>query len=171
MSAATEACKDRLEQFLRRNLAGWQGLPADCAELDIAQWLPLRPGEGITHLGSETIEYRFRVAEAPGFTAPPRLHFRDGVLFLVRTGLWSTDRTECTRLLRDLGEPPDRLDLVFGTGLIANGEWVYAASGLSLGVIPDTGLIASVNAFVPCSVDVYRRRFHDPEPAREFPID
>jgi hypothetical protein len=169
VSAATDVCKGRLEQLLRRELAGWEGLPEGCAEQDVARWLPLRPGEGIAHLGTEMVEYRFRVAEAAGFTEPVRLHFRDGALCLVRTGLWSTDRTECGRLLRDLGDPPDRLNLVFGMGMIADGEWVYAARGLTLGVIPDTGLIASVAAYRPCSVNTYRRCFHDGEPAREFP--
>ena len=164
-----DVCKGRLEQFLRRELAGWEGLSEGCAEQDVARWLPLRPSEGIAHLGSEMVEYRFRVAVAVGFTEPLRLHFRNGVLWLVRTGLWSTDRTECRRLLRDLGDPSDRLNLVFGMGIIADGEWVYAARGLTLGVIPDTGLIASVSAYGPCSVNTYRRCFHDGEPVREFP--
>jgi hypothetical protein len=169
VTAPTNVCKDRLEQFLRRELAGWEGLPKKCAEQDVARSLPLRPGEGIAYLGSERVEYRFRVVEAVGFIEPVRLYFREGALCLVRTGLWSTERAECERLLRDLGDPQDRLNLVFGMGMIADGEWVYAARGLTLGVIPDTGLIAGVAAYRPCSVDKYRRCFYDGEPAREFP--
>lgn len=169
MSPAADLCQGRIEQLLRRELAGWEGLPQACAEQDIARWLPLRSGEGIVHLGSELVQYRFRAVEAAGFTEPVRLHFRDRALCLVRTGLWSTDRAECERLLRDLGAPPDRLNLVFGMGIIADGEWVYPARGLALGVIPDTGLIASLAAFPPCSLNTYRRCFHDAEPAREFP--
>ena len=104
MSAATDVCKSRLEQFLRRELADWEGLPDGCAERDVGRWLPLRAGEGIAHLGSEMVEYRFRAAEVAGFPEPVRLHIRAGVLCLVRTGLWSTDHTECTRLLRALGD-------------------------------------------------------------------
>jgi len=161
--------KDRLEQFLRRDLAGWKGLLAGCTEQEIARWLPLRPGEGTARLGTDRVEYRFRSIEAPGFTEPLRLHFRDGTLRLARTGLWSTDRTECERLLKDLGEPPDRLDLIFGTDVIANGEWVYASRGLTLAVIPATGLIASAAAFQPCTVRTYQQWLRSDEPMRELP--
>jgi hypothetical protein len=158
-----------LEQFIRRDLVGWMGLSGTCAEPDVARWLPLREGEGVVRLGSEMIDYRLRVTEATAFAEPVRLLFRDATLCLVRTGMLSTDRAECERLLRDLGDPPDRLDLVFGMGIVANGEWVYAARGLTLGVIPETGLIASVAAYWPSSPDSYRRYFHNSEPAREFP--
>jgi hypothetical protein len=169
VTAPTNVCKDRLDQFLRRELATLEGLPTTCTEQDVARSRPLRPGEGIAYLGSERVEYRFRVVEAVGFIEPVRLYFGGAALCLVRTGLWSTDRAECERLLRDLGDPQDRLNLAFGMGMIADGEWVYAARGLTLGVIPDTGLIASVAAYPPCSVDKYRRYFYDGEPAREFP--
>ena len=164
-----DAHKDRLERFLRRDLKDWEGLEEGCSEEEAERWLPLRPGEGSARLGSENVRYRFRAVDATGFHEPPRLHFRDGELRLVRTGLWSTDRAECQRLLRDLGDPPDRTSLMFGMGEIADGEWVYAARGLALGVIPDTGLIASVSAYPPCSMDIYIRRLHDRQPAREFP--
>ena len=169
MSATTDACKGRLEQLLRRDLTGWEGLSEGCAEQDIAQWLPLRPGEGLAHLGSDAVEYRFRVAEAHGLIEPVRLYFSDRTLCLARTGLWSTDRIECERVLRDLGDPPDRLDLVFGVQFIPGGEWLYPARGLTVAVLPDTGLIASVAAYRPTSVDTYRRRFHDSSLVREFP--
>ncbi|HLY03054.1 MAG TPA: hypothetical protein VKR56_11255 [Candidatus Cybelea sp.] len=162
------ACKYRLEQLLRKELADWQGLPEACAEEDVARSFPLRPGEGIAHFGSELVEYRFRVIESAGFTEPVRLYFRDATLRLVRTGLWSTDRAECAQLLRDLGDPPDRLDLTFDVRTIAGGEWVYAARGLTLGVIPDTGLIAAMAAYPPCSIKAYRQSFYDVEPVREF---
>jgi hypothetical protein len=169
MSEAANACKGRLEQFLRRELAGWHGLPEGCVAEDLPSWVKLRSGEGLAHFGSEIVEYRFRVAEAAGFAEPVRLYFRDGVLCLIRTGLWSTDWSVCERLLRELGDPPDRLDLVFGMGFIAGGERVYATRGLMLGAIPDTGLIANVAGYPPCTLDVYRRRYRDAEPAREFP--
>ena len=169
MSADLSPCRSRLEQFLRRDLEGWNGLPHGCAEQEISRWLPLREGEGIVHLGVEMIGYRFRVAETVGFGEPVRLYFQDGTLSLVRTGLWSVDRADCDRLLQVLGEPDARLDLMFGIRLIEAGEWVYATRGLTLGVIPDTGLLATVSVFPPCGVAAYRRRFWDSEPVGERP--
>ena len=58
---------------------------------------------------------------------------------------------------------------MFGMGVVAGGEWVHATRGLMLGVIPDTGLIANVAGYLPCTLDVYRRRYRDTELAREFP--
>jgi hypothetical protein len=170
MSTATDVCRIRLERFMRRELADWDGLPQECSERDLEQWLPLRPGEGIVHLGSDIVEYRFRVAaDTVGFPEPVRFHFSGGALSLIRTGIWSFDRAECERLLQHLGPPSERLSLMFGMGTIPDGEWVYAAIGLNLGVIPETGLIASVSAYQPCDIDVYLRRFQEIQPVREFP--
>lgn len=169
MNALTGVCKHRLEQFLRRDLSEWTGVPEACSEADVVNWLNPRPGEGLTHLGTDVIPYRFRVTEAAGFDEPIRVYFRDGALSLVRTGLWSSDREECDRVLKELGEPQARLDLVFGTGVIAGGEWVYAKRGLTVAVSPERGWITSASGYPPCSMDVYLRCLHDHEPVREFP--
>ncbi|MUL63096.1 hypothetical protein BOO86_01355 [Mycobacterium sp. CBMA 234] len=154
---------------MRRELASWDGLPAGCLEHDIEEWLPLRPGDGIAHFGSGITEYRFRVAaETADFPEPVRLYLCDDELMLIRTGVWSFDRDECVRLLDQFGNPPDRADLIFGMGVIPGGEWVYAAKGLALGVVPETGVIASVSAYKPCTVNFYLQNFHDIERAREF---
>lgn len=169
MSDATDACRIRVEQFMRRELAQWDGLPNGCFEQEIQRWLQLRPGVGIAHLGSDVVEYRFRaVADAAGFHDPVRFYFLGAELSLIRTGVWSFDRAECERLLQHLGEAPNRLGLIFGMGTIPEGEWVYASLGLTLGVIPETGIITSVSAYQPCSIDAYRRRLHDIQQAREF---
>ena len=164
-----EACRAGIESLLRRDLAGWAGLPAGCGEAGVEAWLRLTPGEGVVQLGSERVEYRFRVAPAAGFTEPVRLHFLSSELRLLRTGLWPASRAECERLLGALGEAPDRFDLAFGGRVIPGAEWVYAGQGLALGVLADTGLIASVSAFAPCGADTYLRLFHSAEPVREFP--
>ena len=169
MSRPTNECQRRLGQFLRKELAGWMGLPVGCTAQAVAGWLPIRPGEGTANLGGDLVAYRFRALEAAGFTEPVRLYFHEGNLALVRSGLWSADRDECARLVKDQGEPPDRLSLVFGMGTIADGEWVYAARGLTLAVIPATGLIAGVYVYPPCDFDTYRRRLHHNQPARELP--
>jgi hypothetical protein len=169
VNATADACRSQLEQLLRRDLTGWEGLSHGCTEQDISQWLPLLPGEGLAHLGSDAVEYRFRVVEAGGLIEPVRLYFSDRTLCLARTGLWSTDRIECERVLQGLGDPLDRLDLGFGVQFIPGGEWVYPAQGLTVAVLPDTGLIAGVAAYRPTDVDTYRRCFQESSPVREFP--
>jgi hypothetical protein len=168
MTAPINVLRDRLEQFLRREVVEWEGLPAKCTEQDLEVWLSLSSGEGIAHLGTDGVQYRFRTVEAIGFTEPVRLYFRGETLRLVRAGLWSSNRLECERVLRSLGDPQARLDLAFGMRLIPDGEWIYESRGLALAVIPDTGLIAYVSAYIPCNVDEYRRYFHDAEFTREF---
>ncbi|MUL47008.1 hypothetical protein FZI85_03545 [Mycobacterium sp. CBMA293] len=154
---------------MRRKLASWAGLPAGCVEHDVERWLPLRPGEGIAHFGSAVTEYRFRVAaEAADFPELVRLYFRDSELSLVRTGIWSFDRDECTQLLNHVADPPNRVDLVIGARVVPDSEWVYPAKGLALGVIPETGLIASVSAYQPCGISQYLQTIHNVEQAREF---
>lgn len=49
------------------------------------------------------------------------------------------------------------------------GEWLYPARGLTVAVLPGTGLIAFVAAYRPASMDTYRRCFHDSSLMREFP--
>jgi hypothetical protein len=169
MSEAANACKVRLAQFFRRELAGWHGLPQQCVAEDLPDSVTLRSGEGLAHFGTDVVEYRFRVAETASFTEPVQLYFDGGTLCLIRTGLWSTDRSVCQRLLRELGDPPDRLDLTLGMRVVARAEWVYATRGLMLAVLSDTGLIASVAGYPPCTLDVYRRCYRDADPAREFP--
>lgn len=168
MNPANNPCPQTLAQFLSRDLAGWRGLTEGCSFQDVASCVPLLPGEGVARLGTDIVEYRFRAAETAGFTEPVRLYFQDDLLALVRSGVWSFDRAECARLLRELGDPPDRLDLSFAMGVIDDGSWVYANRGLTLGVIPDTGIIVSVAAYPPCTLDAFIRRLDDREPPREF---
>lgn len=167
MSVSPQSCQHQLAYILSRDLNAW-GLTDGCTEQSVAQWLPLLAGEGIAHLGTEMVEYRFRVAEAPGFSESLRLYFRHDTLRMVRTGLWSTDRVQTDRMLRNLGDPDDRLDLVFGVQSIAGGEWVYASRGLSVAVVPDTGVIVDVAAYQPSSVDTFQRWLNDCSPPREF---
>jgi hypothetical protein len=168
MIEANQSCKARLRQFLRNELADWSGLPSNCAETDVVQWVSTHPGEGVAHLGSEAIEYRFRAVQPPEPDAVVRLYFRDAVLHLVRTDYGSADRAVHARLLKSLEEPAERLDLAFGTGLIGNGAWIYPARGLMLGVVPDTQQIVRAMAYAPCTVETYRLRLHDAAKAREF---
>jgi len=169
VSVTVERCRVPLSRFLSRELSDWRGLPSHCRERDLEALFPLRPGEGATRLGVDLVSYRFRVLEWPGLLEPVHLLFASDILRMLRTGLWSTDRSECDRLLGELGQPDSRVDLAFGVTWIPDGDWVYASRGLTLSVIPDTGLIAGVEAYPPGTLQSYLRSFHNTSPAREFP--
>lgn len=169
MSGASTRCEVLLQRFLLRDLADWPGLPSDCAESEVARWLPLLPGAGTAMLGGGVLEYSVRAVAAPDLTEPVRLYFRDGVLRLVRSGLWTADPLACAALLQTLGPPASYLDFALDVGVARGGARLYPARGLMLAVVPATGLIASVEAFPPCGVADYVRQFRDPEPPREFP--
>lgn len=170
MTDVRERCKGQLARFVRRELAGWTGLPAECTEREIDSWLHFREGEAVARFGSQAVEYRVRVVGAAAYSEPVRFFFRHQTLAFARTGMFSFDAAECGRLLGDLGDPEDRLDLFFDVGVVAGGEWVYGARGLAIGVIADTGLIATITVFPPTTVAAYRRLIRNARPPREFPV-
>jgi hypothetical protein len=166
-SRVMNACRQTIDMYLRRDLGAWRGLAAGCRE-DALEWLSFRDGKGRTVLGAEHVEYAFRMLDHPGFTAPVGFHFRAGTLAFVATEYWSLDAGECAALLRQLGEPAHRLDLAWRHTTIAGGAWAYVERGLTLGVIPATGLIAKAIAYPPCTLAEYAARYHAARTAREF---
>jgi hypothetical protein len=165
----SDACRATLEQFLSRRLATWTGLAVGCPEAELRTWLPLLPGAAVARLGVRPVEYTVRVVEHDGFVGPVQLYLRAGRLAAVGTEFWSFSQAECSELLRELGEPPHRLDLPWRHRLIPGGDHVYPARGLSLGVVLETGLIVTVLAYPPCAIETYREQYSRVEPARELP--
>jgi hypothetical protein len=51
---------------------------------------------------------------------------------------------------------------------VTKGEWLYPARGLSLCVIPDTGLIVRWTTFAPTTPGDYRRHIRPAALAQEF---
>ena len=170
MSAETDRCRGRLELFLRRELASWDGAAggvhrAGCRAVAAAAY-PARGSRTLAAKGLSTgIAWR-RWPASPNrcsCTSATRFFASFGPGYGPSTGPRANDwcRTSAIR----------RTDSIWDLGWewSAGGEWVYAARGLMLGVISDTGLIARVACYRPCSVATYRRCLHHAEPAREFP--
>jgi hypothetical protein len=97
------------------------------------------------------------------------LHFRDGDLAAIRTEYWSFDAFECAALLESLGEPQHRLDLLWLDQVHADGEWVYSERGLTLGVVPQSGLIVTASVYPALDQAAYLANFAKVRPGREFP--
>lgn len=70
-----------------------------------------------------------------------------------------------------LGEPAHRLDFHWKNQKFSASEFVYTGKGISLSIIPETGVIASVQVFPPCAIEIYESRYYNSSPVREFQSD
>jgi hypothetical protein len=165
-----DPCRDSIERFLQRDIGHWRGLQCGKQE-EIASWLAFNDGAGRAFYGSDRVEYEFRSLTYAGFSSGVFFYFHRGELEFISTEYWSFDAAECAAILGELGSPESKLDFYWKTGRIESGEWVYAARGISLAVIPATQLIAMVTAFPPCAAKVYSARYRSTALAREFRAD
>jgi hypothetical protein len=164
-----DACRTAVTQFFARDLRGWSGLVEGCPQTDVLTWFRPLEGAGTARLGTDDIDYTVRAVEADGFNEPVMMHFRDEVLALMRTEYWSFHAFECAALLESLGEPSARADLVWRERVHMGAEWVYAERGLTLGVVPQTGLIVTVSAYPAGDPASYLSQFAKRRPGRAFP--
>ena len=163
-----DGCQKTIQQFLDRDLEHWNGLAEGCQESQLETWLAFNPGQGITLRGAERVPYRFRSLVQPGFKEGVFFYFEEDRLSFMATEFWSFDAGECAELMKRLGEPSHRLDFHWQNIEFEDAELVYAERGISLGVIPETQVIAFVMVFPPCSLDVYVARYQHTTPVREF---
>jgi hypothetical protein len=164
-----DQCRKTIQTFLQRSISGWRGLPGGCSADAIAGWISFNEGTGRTFRGTDATEYQFRSRKHVGFESEVFFYFHYQRLEFISTEYWSFDSAECIAILEALGSPERRLDFNWTHEVIGSGEWLYAARGISLGVIAATQLIAKVTVFPRCTPEVYCRRFYKTELAREFP--
>lgn len=160
-------CRKNIEMFLGRQIGRWSGLKAGCPENDITAWLHFNDGAGTALYGTLEVEYSFRALFHPGFQEGIDFYFADRQLRFIATEYWSFDQQQCENLLRELGEPPNRLPLYWRDDVIEAGEWVYPEKGVALGVIPATGLIARLVVYPPCPLKRYQERYYNTRLSRE----
>jgi hypothetical protein len=162
-------CEQNIGQFLFRHLDQWSGLSANCKESEIIALFCFNEGEGVTHCGLKNVEYRFRSLPFKGFLQDVYFYFARDQLSHIATEFWSFDRRECADILRLLGEPAHRLEFAWKEQTLADSELLYPDKGIAIGVIPETGLIASVKVFCPCTEQVYKESYWNTKHSREFP--
>lgn len=147
------SCESAIRIFAAREFGKWTGLPASCTLDAVTQHMPLlNEGVGLARLGRTKRQFRMLVAQ--GYEHPVRV-WLDGprVLMLdVQTPKFSSD---VAVVLNELGEPEAKLDYMWGTLPIAEGEWVYSQRGLSLFVAPAGVAIFHLAAFSPATLDGY----------------
>ena len=60
--------------------------------------------------------------------------------------------------MADLGEPDERHDYTFGTLAVDDGEWVYAARGITVFVNTDPDRVLHVALYAPTTATDYAER-------------
>jgi len=161
-------CEQNIRRFLFRHIDQWTGLSANCEKSEIIALYSFNEGEGVTHFGLKNVEYQFRSLSFQGFSEGVFFYFFCEQLSHIAAEYWSYDRHECADILQNIGEPADRLDFVWKTQTIADSELLYPDKGIAIGVIPDTGLIALVTVFPPCTEIVYKEKYWNTKHSREF---
>lgn len=161
-------CEQNIKTFLFRHMDQWSGLHADCKKSDVITLFPFIEGEGTTHVGLKNVEYQFRSLQFDGFLESVFFYFFRNRLSHIGTEFWSFDQGECAEIIRHLGAPAHRLEFAWQEQRKADWEWLYPEKGIAIGVIPSTGLIASVTVFPPCTVDAYKDNYWNTKVSREF---
>lgn len=151
------SCESAIRIFATRDFGRWTGLPASCTLEEVTKhWSLLNDGVGLARLGRTKRQFRMLVVE--GYEHPVSV-WLDGprVLMLdVQTPKLSSD---VAVVLNELGEPDAKLDYVWGTLPVAEGEWVYPKRGLSLFLAPTRLAIFHIAVFSPTTVDGYAEKY------------
>jgi hypothetical protein len=156
----TVTCHDALARIAVRDLDGWAGLPA-CTLADVeAVWRPSEAAARPVVLGRETAEAQ-HVDTGDGWV---RVWSRDGAVVLIDIdGPLEVD-------VAALGEPDARLTAHAGFASYPDGELVFAARGLAVGVAPESGVVLYAAVFAPCSVEDYTARLQIDRKQRPIPM-
>jgi hypothetical protein len=142
-----------LERLRAHDLAGWEGLPEACAPAalgaqgDPADW-------AVHPLGDEFAPASFTLLDLEGYVRP-RVSVRDNRVVLFDA---THPQVDFPALMAGLGDPEERHDYVHGLLPVGDGEWVYAARGLTAFVNPSSSKLFHIALYAPTTPTVYRAR-------------
>jgi hypothetical protein len=124
---------------------------------EVTQYVPLlNDGVGLARLGRTKRQFRMLVMKAYEHSVRVWLDGPRVLMLDVQTPKFSSD---VAVVLNELREPEAKLDYVWGTLPIAEGEWVYAKRGLSLFLAPNGLAVFHLAAFSGTTVDEYVENF------------
>jgi hypothetical protein len=154
----SSASIETLQVFARRDIVAFAGLAHPTTLDDVAAVFDLdRSWHRQEPLGSERRGVDWFAAGAAGFGRGIRVFASDGAVVLLDAP--DVDLSDRPPGLPDMpGEPDARLDTYLGMSRIAGGEWVYARRGLTLCIIPESGVLFRLLAFAPTDLETYSRR-------------
>ncbi|PSL44803.1 hypothetical protein CLV51_105175 [Chitinophaga niastensis] len=162
-------CQQTINSFINREIGDWEGLPADCEEQALKELYPLSEVAGVYTVGKAQRQYTFRTMTMKGFESPVFFYFAGTKLSMITTEYWSFNAEECRHIYIKSGMPFSRLDFYWGNEILADAEWVYPEKGITLCVIPETGLLVKVIVYPACSLEVYKSTYYHTTSGREFP--
>ena len=165
------ACEAALRRLATRSLASWRGLPPGCTVASVEALFPPRsPGEGVGFLGRSFRRVVYRPVSVEGFSQPVRVWSVDGLVVLMDVA--HPELAEpAGSLLAALGDPEVRLDLWWDDLLLAAGEWVYPARGLTLLLDPDSQSVLHLAVYAVTSLTAYQDTLRLDMHAEDLPDD
>jgi hypothetical protein len=166
LSAVSSDAAGALTAFERRSLIGFSGLPPETSVSQAAAALGADPETfGRWFLGDHSDEAFYCPTEVEGYKGPVKIWFRGDRVLKVQ-GDWPT---LATGIVKELGEPDDRVDYQLGSHVVAGGERVYANRGLAVRLNRTEDLVTGVAIFPATTPGDYRERLREPLEYREAP--
>lgn len=153
------ACAQRIDDLADHNFATWSGLPTPCPLTEVLRRFPLRkPGLGRGRLGRR--EAGFTLLDADGSRASARVWLHTETEVLLIDTVPNLGQGQPVRALLDaLGEPDAKRDYHWTTIPVSQGEWIYAARGLTLFLNTDHQTVVRVAVYAPSTVEAYEAGF------------
>jgi hypothetical protein len=151
------ACVVALKAFAWPDLDGWRGLPAGCGIGDLqAAWGFRDDGwRGSGYLGDDSRALEWVSATPAGFPDSVRVWLDGDHMVLLDAPILGKP-SDLEILATKLGVPAAKLDSYFNVK-IEEGEWVYPERGLTLFINPENRVPLRAVAYVPTTLDEYRR--------------
>jgi hypothetical protein len=164
-----DSCKKAINRFLLKQVDRWTGLPDACKRADLEANFVFQEGTGTLYAGMETIKYSYTALKHEGFESSVFFNFSDDRLCFITTEYWSFSVAVCNDIIDKVEQPEHHLDFYWRNQCIKDGEWVYPHKGITLCIIPETGLIAKVIVYPICDIDLYKRKYYHEDQGEEFP--
>jgi hypothetical protein len=163
---APSSCADALRAFAEHRFSNWRGLPA-CTLDDVrAQWTLLdeepHPGKIGETSGTWT------AASVPGYDEPVQIWFEGQRVLLLLAEY--PEFESWPALLKQLGEPVERLDSHLSTLLIRGSEWIYPERGLTLYVNPENRALLRLAVYPPTTLARYQAELRLSFKRRRLPL-
>lgn len=161
-------CKRVVDHFIEGKIKDWKGMPPDCSEEEIKLMYAFNEGEGVVYFGDERIKYTFRVLNRQGFEQGINFCFTEGKLTILFAEFSSFMLQQFQEISNAIGQPSFKTNFYLRDEIIKNGEWVYPAKGITVCIIPETGVLAKIIVYPTCSIESYWEKHYHSQPAKEF---
>jgi hypothetical protein len=160
MSGAVAVCVLALKAFSWPHLDHWKGLPAGCTMEAVGKvfTVPDREWKADGYIGDPPRTLDWLWVTGGGFPDSVRVWLDGGKVQLLETQVMGTP-ADLDAIVKQIGAPAAKLDVLFSNALLPGGEWVYPKLGLSLVVETENHNLLRVNAYPVTTLDEYRKKY------------